>query len=263
MGNKADVDEIDMLAYLEKDKDTEVVAMYLESISNGRRFFNNLPEMPVVVLKAGSTSLGKQAAFFHTGAMASDDAIFKGAARQYGMLLADNIDHLYDITRFMALQPLPEGGRIAMITNGAGPCVMAADYIHHARFLDLAKVNTDELKRALPSFAICGNPLDLTGSATAEHFLVGIQVLEDDPQVDIILPFFVFQDAPLIDTLPVLYSGLAELTLTKPMVAVAMGGKYVDKQEAALLNYAIPLVRDPQRAIRALDVIVRYAGWHL
>ena len=139
---------------------------------------------------------------------------------------------------------------------------MAADYIHHAQFLDLAKVNTDSIRKTLPSFAICGNPIDLTGSATGEHFLAGIKALENDHHVDIILSFFVFQDAPLVDTLPTLYSGLADLTLTKPMVTVAMGSKYVDKQEAALLNYAIPLVRDPKRAIKALDTIVWYAGWH-
>jgi 3-hydroxypropionyl-CoA synthetase (ADP-forming) len=150
-----------------------------------------------------------------------------------------------------------------MVTNGAGPCVVAADYIYHARFLSLAEINTEDVKKILPSFAICNNPVDLTGSATGEHFLAGMRALENDFHVDIIMLFFVFQDAPLIDTLSSFYSGLSELALTKPVVAVALGGRYVDKQEAALLDYSIPLIRDSQRAINALDTIVQYAGWRM
>lgn len=261
LGNKADVTEIDMLAYLENDYDTDIVVMYLEDVKDGRTFFTNLPDILTVILKAGRTTLGEQAASSHTGAMASNNAIFKGAARQHGVLLAENTDHLFDITRFLALQPLPVGGCIAMVTNGAGPCVMAADYIHDTRFLSLSQVNADALQKILPPFAICSNPIDLTGSATAEHYLASIQALEGDPNVDIIMSFFVFQDTPLTDSLPSLYSGLAELTITKPLVAVAMGGKYVDKQEAVLLSYDIPLVREPQRAIRALNTIVEYVRW--
>jgi len=261
LGNKADVTEIDLLAYLKNDYYTDIVAMYLEDVKDGRTFFTNLPRKPTVILKAGRTTLGEQAASSHTGAMASNNAIFNGAAHQHGALLADNTDHLFDITRFLALQPLPAGGCIAMITNGAGPCVMAADYIYNTRFLSLSQVNVDALQKTLPPFAICSNPIDLTGSATAEHYLAGIQALENDANVDIIISFFVFQDAPLIDSLPSLYSGLEKLAFTKPIVAVAMGGKSVDKQESALLSYGIPLVHEPERAIRALNTIVEYVRW--
>ncbi|MGC9555072.1 MAG: acetate--CoA ligase family protein, partial [Thermoplasmatota archaeon] len=244
-GNRADVDELDLLRYLDGDPDTEVMVLYMESIGQGRKFFENLPGKPVVILKAGRTELGGRAALSHTGAMAANDAVFRGAARQYGALLADSCDELYDMARFLALQPLPEGGRVAMITNGAGPCVMAADAIQDSRFLTLSSVNEEGLREALPPQAICGNPVDLTGSATARHYLAGLQVLEDDPAVDIIMPFFVFQDAPLIDTLLQLYEGWADLHLTKPVVAVAMGSRYVDQQEAALLALDVPLVREP------------------
>ncbi len=268
-GNKSDVDEIDMLNYLEKDDDTDVIALYMESVSNGRKFFEGLPGKPVVILKSGRTRLGERAAASHTGAMATNYSIFKGAARQHGAILADNFEEFYDITRIMAMQPLPGGGGVGMVTNGAGPCVIAADHINESRSLSLPEVKAEKFSK-LPSFAIKANPLDLTGSATAGHFLEGIKAMEKDSSIDIIMPFFVFQDAPLIDSLEELHDGLREMTETakrsgkplKPIIALGMGGKIVEEQKVKMAEYGIPLLEEPSRAISSLDKITGYSTRH-
>jgi len=265
-GNKADVNEMDMLKYLNKDDDTDVIAIYAESIENGRKFMENLPDKPVVILKSGRTPLGESAATSHTGAMATNYNIFRGAARQYGAIIADDFGEFYDITRIMALQPLPGGGRVGMITNGAGPCVIAADCIYHSKNLTLPELRGEKFSN-LPGFVVMSNPLDLTGSATAEHFLKGIEAMQADEGIDIIMPFFVFQDAPLIESMEELHSGLREMVRyteknrSKPIVAVAIGGKVVREQAKKMAEYGVPLVEEPARAVSSLDKIVGYSRW--
>ncbi|MEA2053832.1 MAG: CoA-binding protein [Candidatus Thermoplasmatota archaeon] len=256
-GNRADVDEIDMMKYLEKDDDTDVIAIYMESIKNGRKFFEELPDKPVIILKSGRTPLGENAAALHTGAMATNYNIFKGAARQYGAVTADSFEEFYDIIRIIATQPLPHGGKVGIITNGAGPCVIAADHIYNSKNLSLPELGRNMISEKLPSFAILSNPLDLTGSARAEHFLEGIRAMENDINIDIIMPFFVFQDAPLTDSLNKLYEGVKKLEHKKPIVAVSIGGG----QEVEMMKHGIPLLEEPVRAIKSLDKIVGYARW--
>lgn len=259
-GNAADVNERDLLAYLATDDATDVIAMYLEGIDDGRALFEELPSKPVVMLKAGRTASGKTAAASHTGAMATRHALFEGAARQYGVIAADSFEELHDLASLLALQPLPRGGSVAMITNGAGPCVLAADAVHDARYLRLADVDASRLDK-LPSFVIRGNPVDLTGSATAAHFLQGMEALLQDDGVDILMPFFVFKDAPLLDTLDELYEGLASLEAEKPVVTVALGSRFVGEQQRRLLQLGIPLMTEPSRAVAALNELVWYARW--
>jgi len=259
-GNAADVNEQELLSYLARDSATDVIAMYIEGIQNGRALFEDLPDVPVVMLKAGRTPSGKTAAASHTGAMATHHALFQGAARQYGAIVADSFEELHDLVSLLALQPLPQGGSVAMITNGAGPCVLAADSIHESRHLRLADVDSSRLEK-LPSFAIRGNPVDLTGSATASHFLTGIKALLQDDDVDIIMPFFVFKDVPLLDTLDEFYDGLASLNAAKPVVAVALGSRFVGEQQRRMLKLGVPLITEPSRAVAALDKLVWYAGW--
>jgi 3-hydroxypropionyl-CoA synthetase (ADP-forming) len=259
-GNAADVDERDLLDYLADDTATDIIAMYLEGVDDGRALFENLPAKPVIMLKAGRTTSGKNAAASHTGAMATRYALFEGAARQHGAIVADSFEELHDLVSLLAMQPLPADGRIAMITNGAGPCVLAADAVHEARYLRLADVDPAGLD-GLPSYAIRGNPVDLTGSATAEHYLEGIEALLMDDDVDIIMPFFVFKDAPLLDTLDELYQGLASLDIHKPVVTVALGSRFLQEQQRRMRRIGIPLISEPTRAIAALDKLVWYAGW--
>jgi acetyl coenzyme A synthetase (ADP forming)-like protein len=268
-GNKADIDEIDVLNFLKSDPHTHIVGIYMEWLAKGPEFLEMIKKItrnkPVVILKAGKTQLGAQVAQSHTGSMSRDDRVFSGAMRQAGCLEAESYEELFDILQILSKQPLPRGGRIGFVTNGAGPCVLAADHIQYSRFLSLAqfqKNTLSDLKRKLPGFSLVSNPLDLTGSATAQHYRVVLSRLAEDSNVDILMPFFVFQDTPLVNTLDQLYESLKELQdYSKPIIVVSTGGHFTECQGERLAGIGIPQIQDPSRAIGALDKILGYHHW--
>jgi len=268
-GNKADIDEIDLLRFLETDPETQVIGIYMEWLTKGPEFLEVIRRMstkkPVVVIKAGQTQLGARVAKSHTGSMSSDDRVFTGALRQVGCLVAESYEEFFDILRILSTQPLPLGGRVGFVTNGAGPCVLAADHIHHSHFLSLAAFHDktlSDLCRNLPGFSIISNPLDLTGSATGQHYKTALSHMSLDKNVDILMPFFVFQDTPIVNTLEELYTGLLEVQKSqKPLIAVSTGGHFTECQGKKLAKMGIPQIQDPMRAIEALDKILGYQYW--
>lgn len=232
-GNRADVNEVDLLAHFEDDPATRIIAVYVEDM--GRDFFSRKFTKPVVVLKAGRSRLGQKAASLHTGAMATDYAIFKGACRQKRVIFADDFQEFFGIIKILALRGTPPGRSIAIITNGAGPGVLACDFLDSAQHLEVS-----------------GDMVDLTGSATADDYLRAI----DESTADIIILTFVFQDAPLAETLETLYEGLR--TRNRFFVALAMGGTFPEEQMSTLASMGIPAFEEPGVAIRALNAIAMH-----
>ncbi len=232
-GNKADVDEIDLIEYFFSDDSTEIIAMYVEDI--GRKFFEREFPKPVIILKAGRSKLGQRAASLHTGAMASRYEIFKGACRQKGVIAAHDFEEFFGIAKIIAMQGLPKGRKIDIITNGAGPSVLACDFIEDTE-LELA-----------------GDVVDLTGSATASDYIEAI----DESKADVILLTFVFQDAPLAETLEELYREIAKRR--RYFIALAIGGEFVEEQRRKLAELSIPCFDEPRVAIKSLNSVVEYA----
>lgn len=233
-GNKLDVNEIDIIEYLEHDQKTKFIIMYVEDID--RAFFKRTFKKPIIILKTGRNTLGQRAAQLHTGAMASDYRIFKGVCRQKHIIFADDFQEFFGIVKILAMQGLPKGKKIVIITNGAGPGVLVCDFIHKARTLSLH-----------------GDIVDLTGSATATDYL---QTLKK-AQADVALLTFVFQDAPLTETLDELYSGLRKNHMV--CIALAIGGNFVRKQKQQLVTCSIPTFEEPSVVVRSLDKLVQYA----
>ncbi|UCE75311.1 MAG: CoA-binding protein [Methanomassiliicoccales archaeon] len=268
-GNKADVDELDMLRYLENDEDTKIIVLYVEGLPYGREFTelakNIGKKKPIVMLKAGRTKSGAAAAKSHTGSLAGNDAVFIGAMRQSGVILVDDIDEVVDVVKILSMQPLPSGNKVAMVTNGVGPCVVATDEIEYAKNLKLSELDKEtvvKLKEHLPDFCVFSNPLDLTGSATAEWFGYSIEILKQDENVNTIMPFFVFQDGPLSQSMKELHDFMNKFNdEKKPMVCVATGGEFTKKQAARLQKNGIPCLFTPKRAVQALDKVVLYANF--
>ena len=131
IGNKADLNEADFLQALAEDKETTVIASYLESIKDGNKFLRIAEEAaaikPVVILKVGITPAGAKAASSHTGSLAGADIAYGAAFRRSGVIRAENVEALFDYALAFASQPLPKGDRVAIITNAGGPGIMAAD----------------------------------------------------------------------------------------------------------------------------------------
>jgi len=269
MGNKCDVNELDLLSYFGDDPQTRVIAMYLEGLEDGRAFMKLAERVgrvkPIVVMKAGRTPGGVVAARSHTGSLAGEYRVFAGAMAQCGVIVAEEVEELFDIVKLLALQPLPQGGRVAMITNGAGPCVLAVDFIEVSRDLQLAELSAGTVKTLedqWPPYFVVKNPIDITGSAEATHYTIGLMAMAGDPGVDIMVPVFAMQDGPIAHTVEALHEAFVELNRQpKTLVALAAGGQFTRKQMRRFQSNGVPALPTAARTVTALDRIVAYTRW--
>src|SRR5690606_29751125 len=197
MGNKVDVSGNDLIEYWEKDDETRVIALYLESLGNPKRFMQLAGRVsrtkPIVVVKSGRTEAGARAAASHTGALAGMDIAVDALFYQAGVLRTDTAEELFDLVTLLSNQPVPKGNRVAILTNAGGPGIMASDACE-TRGLTMAKL-TDEtvttLRAVLPPEAAVNNPVDMIASAPAKSYEQCLQTLLADEGVDVVLVLFV------------------------------------------------------------------------
>jgi len=265
MGNKADVSGNDLLEYWEDDHETRVIAMYLESFGNPRRFTEIAKRVtrkkPVLVVKSGRTAEGARAATSHTGAIAGADVTVSALLEQCGVLRANTIEELFDIARALARSPLPAGPRVGIVTNAGGPAIMATDAcinlgLHLAQ---LAPATVAELRRFLPAEASFGNPVDMIASAGAEAYGRTLAAVLDDPGVDMAM---VINVTPLLANPIDIMHEIAAATRerAKPTLAVVMATDDF-YQELELRRDLPPVYRFPESAALALAMLARYAAW--
>ena len=259
-GNRVDVDEADLLAFLGDDPDTGVIALYVEGFENGRGFLEAAGRVakrkPVVIFKAGRTPSAARAALTHTGFFAGSYRVAEGAFRQAGLIAVDSYEELVAVSKALALQPRARGNRVAMIGNGIGTTVQALDILAAAglELATLAPATILRLTEVYPSFYVVQNPLDVTGSGTSADYEIGIQALLDDPGVDIVMPWMVFQDAPLGDDIPEKLGRLNQAA-RKPILGAATGGPFTHRISAEIEAQGVPVfhsVRDWVAAARGL-----------
>ena len=259
-GNRVDVDEADLLAYLADDPETALIAMYVEGLEDGTKFLRVAKEVaqrkPIVIFKAGRTERAARASVSHTGFFGGSYAIARGAFKQAGLLAVDSYDELIASCKALTMQPRARGPRVAMISNGAGTMVQGIDLLNDygLEIPELSPESVQRLAKAYPPFYLVQNPVDVTGSATSTDYEVGIETLMQDPQIDIVMPWFVFQDTPLDEGI---ISKLSRLTRTysKPILAGAIGGPYTERISRAIEAEGIPVyhsVRDWIAAARAV-----------
>jgi acyl-CoA synthetase (NDP forming) len=172
-GNQATTDANDLLEYLAGDAKTEVIAMYLEGVGDGRRFYDlaraTTPGTPVIVVRGGLSALGRRAASSHTGALAGSAEVFRAAARQAGVIATTDPDEALDVAALLAYQPLPAGNRVAVVTLGGGWGVLTADLLaaHGLRLAQLPPDTIAAIDDLLPPFWSRGNPVDLVATVSA------------------------------------------------------------------------------------------------
>lgn len=265
MGNKADIDESDLLQALAEDENTEVIVGYLEDIENGARFIEVAQRAtkmkPIIILKAGTTEEGMRAAASHTGSMVGVEAVYEAAFRKTGVITANNFEEIFDFAIAFATQHLPDGRRIAVVSNSGGPAVMAIDAVvrmglQPARFSERTIAT---LKKILPSSATPQNPLDMIGDATVERFKTVIQTVAEDEGVDalavIFLPQAITSAAEVADVLTVLGK------MRKPLLASFVGGRDADEGRKRLIDASIPEYPTPERVIATFRQMCDYKLW--
>ena len=252
-GNRSDVDEADMIWYLADDPQTKVIALYVEGFGDGRKFVNTAKRVmaekkkPVVIWKSGRSEAGAKQAASHTGSLGGSNAIIMGAFKQAGIISVDSYQELAGVTKALSWQPAARGNQAALCSNGAGPMIGAIDHFERLG-LSLAKVTEDTRKKMVehfpPTYVVGkGNPADVTGGANADDYRFTIQSFMDDQNVDIIMPWFVFQDDPLEE---IIIDYLAEFSnqRKKPVLVGANGGPYTQKISALIEQKGIPVYDD-------------------
>jgi acetyltransferase len=249
LGNRADVDEIDLIEYLEEDPDTNVIAVYLEGVKNPARFEKMLQSLkkPLVVLKSGRTPGGRVAADSHTKSLAGADAIYSSLFRRYGVCRAETIEELYDFAKGFAYLKPPTGNRIVFITTSGGAAILGTDAAEQEglEVSPLPRELADQMEGVIPAHAIRGNPLDLTGDANAGMFAEVIQRAR--PYYDTL--GIIFGD-PIVDASRVVTRGAGELV-------IYLGGAEVEREEKLEMHrMGIPVYPTPERAIRALAQLI-------
>jgi acyl-CoA synthetase (NDP forming) len=225
VGNKADVTENALLEFWEKDKNVSVITYYLESFEAGEEFIKYFIDgrvtKPVIILKGGRTSSGIKAASSHTGALGSSDKVVDAVLHQFGIIRADDLNDLFNTAKGFEDFPMPQGNRIAVITNAGGPAILTVDTLE-INNLSLAELTSEtklKLREIVHPQGSVNNPVDLLPGGTAEQFKQVNEILVEDKNVDAVISVFV--EPIMVPAMPVI-EGINEIKNDKPIFQVVM-----------------------------------------
>ena len=270
LGNMADLDESDFMAYLGDDPKTGVITGYIEGVKDGRKFFNTAKEVtlkkPVVILKSGRTEAGAKAAASHTGSLAGAYRIYQAAFEQTGVLEAKTMRQLFNYAKALAMQKPARGDRVAIVTNGGGAGVMMSDGLleRGLKLAELSEKTRERFKKdivagKLPHHMSYKNPIDVIGDAPSSRYEIAMRYALEDENVDLLVVITLFQ-SPAID------EGIVDAiermkAYGKPIVFVAPGGDYPHKMARNIEQKDIPVYETTEDAVDAVYALVNYGEW--
>lgn len=279
IGNKADVDELDLLRYFHADPQTEVIMLYIEELQRGPEFVEVVKEItggerptPVLAIKSGRTAAGAQAAASHTGSLAGSEAVYDAIFTQSGIIRVESINELFDFGIAFAYKnesalgkirrKVPLGNRVAIVTNAGGPGIVATDMTVSSG-LELAQFSPDTievLKSHLPLTANVNNPVDVIGDAAQDRYENALSAVIKDEGVDGALVILTPQS--MTNAI-----GTAEVIIRiarrshKPILCCFMGIIDVSTGVKHLQENGIPVYRFPESAAKAFGALYRYSRW--
>ncbi len=279
IGNKADVDELDLLRYFHADPETEVIMLYIEELQRGPEFIEVVKEItggdrptPVLAIKSGRTSAGAQAAASHTGSLAGSEAVYDAIFAQSGIIRVDSINELFDFGIAFAYKnesalgkmrrKVPLGNRVAIVTNAGGPGIVATDMTVSSG-LELATFSQDTievLKSHLPLTANVNNPVDVIGDAAQDRYENALSAVIKDEGVDGALVILTPQS--MTNAI-----GTAEAIVRiarrshKPILCCFMGIIDVSAGVKHLQENGVPVYRFPESAAKTFGALYRYSRW--
>jgi acetyl coenzyme A synthetase (ADP forming)-like protein len=267
VGNKPDVSGNDLLEQWEHDPAVGVILMYVESFGNPRRFLDLASRItrvkPIIAVKSGRSKVGARAASSHTGALAASDVAVDALLTQAGVLRAESIEELFDMTMAFTGRALPRSSRTAIVTNSGGPGILAADALE-ARGLELVELQPATIAKVKPLFpeeASIRNPLDMIASATPAHYRAALDAVLGDPNVDSALAVFVpplgVRQQDVAESIVASAAGHVQ----KPVLAVLMGSEGLPQGRAELHKAGIPAYVFPESAARGLAALRRHREW--
>ena len=254
MGSMADVDFADLIDYFGTDPNTSCILIYMESLTNARKFISAARAFanykPIIILKAGKSDEGAKAALSHTGSLAGNDAVFNAAFTRAGIVRVETIAQLFHCAQALAMQPRPQGNRLAIVTNAGGPGVLATDYLSEngGTIAELSKATFQELNKFLSAHWSHNNPVDVLGDADAETYSEAVKICMHDKNVDGVLAILTTQD--MTDPTAVARA-LASINTpnSKTIMACWMGEQDVQVGRDILEIAKIPHYRYPESAV--------------
>lgn len=269
IGNKADVSSNDLLQYWGKDPSTKVILLYLESFGNPKKFVRIARSItltkPVVAVRGGRTLTGSRAAASHTGALATAEVASEALFAQTGVIRVDTLEELFDVANLLSHQPIPQGKRVAILTNGGGPGIMTADACAD-RGLELQTLSDEtvsKLKSFLSDRASLTNPIDMTAEASAEQYRQALEILARYDGIDIVIVIFI---PPILTQAEAVANAIRELAPEfrkrgKTLVASFMGSRSAGIEYDSEDGGCIPLFTFPERTAGALTRAYEYSQW--
>jgi acetyl coenzyme A synthetase (ADP forming)-like protein len=267
LGNKADLDETDIISALADDEETSIILLYLEGVKRGNEFIKVAQEVtrkkPIVILKSGITAAGARAASSHTGTMAGSDSAFDTAFRKAGVIRVETAEELFDLAEVFSTQPIPDGPNAAIITNAGGPGILAADACekYGLKTAPMSSEIVEKLRGKLPPASAFFNPVDVLGDASAERYRFAAETVLGSGDVDVSLIILTPQAMTEPLSIAKAIIGLKQAFKDKPLVTSFMGGRAVVKAVEELEESGIPNYEFPERAIRSLSALVKYCDY--
>jgi len=263
VGNKADISGNDLLRYWESDIPTSVIALYLESFGNPRKFVRIASRVartkPIVAVKSGRSPAGARGARSHSAALATSDDVAELVLSRAGVTRVDTLEELFDTTQAFASQPAPRGRRLAIVGNAGGPAILAADAAaaHGLLVPELSEATRARLAAFLPAAAATGNPVDIVASGSPDALEEALRVVLDDPEIDAVLAIYV---PPLPDRDRSMLDAIARAAASRPdktMLATVLAGN----ETVQLEGHTVPTYRFPESAVRALAHMASRSEW--
>jgi acyl-CoA synthetase (NDP forming) len=263
IGNKLDVSPNDLLCFFEQDDRTSMIALYLESLGNPRKFARIARRVgatkPIVALKAGRTSAGARGARSHTAAAATPEVTVAALLQNAGVIKVDRLEELLDVSAILLTAPLPAGRRVALVGNSGGPLILTADACEGGELTvpELSEATQQALGNVLVPAAAAANPVDLTADGTAAMLEKALDIVLRDDAIDAVI-------VVVIETAAIPAAAYRETVArvahnaSKPVVVCSVGASIpLDASGAA----AVAEVPSPERVAAALDHVCRYAEW--
>jgi len=264
VGSMLDVDFADLIDYFGADPETRSIVLFIEAIKDARKFMSAARRFagtkPIIVMKAGKTLEGRKAAASHTGAVTGEDAIYDAAFKRVGIIRVESIADLFNCAGILAMQPIPKGPRLLIITNAGGPGVMATDFLvsREGKLASLSDETRRLLDEVLPSYWSKSNPVDICEDATADRFRKVFEICFNEKNADGFLVIYTpIGAARPAETAEILAE--ASRMVDRPLLTSWLGEEDVREARSILQRSGIPTYSTPEEAISTFMYMYQYA----
>ena len=261
IGNKADINENELIEYLQRDKSTDSIAIYLEEFSDGKDFVEiaQRSEKPMVIIAPGSSQQGKAAISSHTGSLASSYDTTVAAIKKGNLIKVESSEEMFDAIKVLSMKKMPKGRGVAIVTNGGGPGIMATDCVEKFG-LELAQIGDktkEKLSKFLPIQSNINNPVDILGDALLDRYEYSIKTLLDDISVNTIVVILTPQLVTDIVGVAKVIVDIQKQT-SKPIFSCFLGGSDVEDGNKILRAYGMYVSNNIEDTVRLISMITNY-----